>query len=186
MSVEEFQKCACVHCGQHIEFPVEAAGQTVPCPQCQQPTALSVLAPIRSNRNWRWGVVVALLLAVAGGAVFLLQHSSDGEVAARSSVLPDPPPADLQRRSQLAFWDFAIERKEDSTITHAVARMLNESDTTRYGIEVQLELLDRDGLPMGTAKDYIERLEPGQDAHVRALVVKRDAVSARVVGITEQ
>src|ERR1043165_5916866 len=35
-------KCACVRCDTHLEFPVEMAGQTIDCPNCTQPTELSL------------------------------------------------------------------------------------------------------------------------------------------------
>jgi len=38
---EEF-KCECEHCGEHIAFPGEAAGQTVECPHCKIATVLSL------------------------------------------------------------------------------------------------------------------------------------------------
>jgi Zn-dependent protease with chaperone function len=37
-------KCPCANCDVHLEFPVEAAGATVNCPSCQQPTELYVPA----------------------------------------------------------------------------------------------------------------------------------------------
>lgn len=40
MSAADFSRCACQHCGGHIEFPNEAVGTVVACPHCQQPVAL--------------------------------------------------------------------------------------------------------------------------------------------------
>ena len=37
-------KCACSQCGNHIEFPVEVAGQFVHCPHCQGATQLNLEA----------------------------------------------------------------------------------------------------------------------------------------------
>lgn len=36
----DFAKCACQHCGVHIEFPATEAGITTACPQCGQHTLL--------------------------------------------------------------------------------------------------------------------------------------------------
>lgn len=44
MSDSTTAKCPCAHCDTHLEFPVEAAGATVDCPACQQPTELYVPA----------------------------------------------------------------------------------------------------------------------------------------------
>ena len=45
MNGELLAKCGCSHCGNHIEFPVEAAGTEVACPHCGQPTVLKLEAP---------------------------------------------------------------------------------------------------------------------------------------------
>lgn len=45
MSEEAYAKCSCQHCGNHIEFPVEAAGASVRCPHCDEPTTLALVAP---------------------------------------------------------------------------------------------------------------------------------------------
>jgi hypothetical protein len=45
MNGELLAKCSCAHCGNHIEFPVEAAGAEVECPHCGRPTELNLLAP---------------------------------------------------------------------------------------------------------------------------------------------
>jgi ribosomal protein L7/L12 len=40
--MSEESKCDCQHCGGHIAFPSEAAGQTVECPHCKSETLLSL------------------------------------------------------------------------------------------------------------------------------------------------
>jgi Zn-dependent protease with chaperone function len=45
MNEELLAKCSCLHCGNHIEFPIEAAGARVDCPHCGVPTELNLLAP---------------------------------------------------------------------------------------------------------------------------------------------
>jgi len=41
--MSEESKCECQHCGGHIAFPSEAAGQAVECPHCQAETLLATL-----------------------------------------------------------------------------------------------------------------------------------------------
>jgi Zn-dependent protease with chaperone function len=45
MDAELFAKCSCQKCGNHIEFPVSAAGAGIDCPHCAQPTVLNLIAP---------------------------------------------------------------------------------------------------------------------------------------------
>jgi ankyrin repeat protein len=47
--MNDFLKCACPHCGQSIEYPVEGTGQTVPCPTCQKPFVLTPAHPPASS-----------------------------------------------------------------------------------------------------------------------------------------
>jgi Zn-dependent protease with chaperone function len=49
MSNEGFGKVSCEHCGQHIEFPLEAAGMKVACPTCAQETTLLAEIPIQAE-----------------------------------------------------------------------------------------------------------------------------------------
>ena len=147
MTTGSFGKIECTHCGGHIEYPEQAGGMSVACPHCQQTVALPTAMTSRPSKR-RWGLLVAVLLGISligwgGWFAFSKQAARANDV--RPSVLPNPPPADLQRMKQLAFWDFSIQQKEGSTITHAVARVLNESGATRYGVEVRLELPHRVG-----------------------------------------
>ncbi|MBI5774508.1 MAG: hypothetical protein HZA89_12280 [Verrucomicrobia bacterium] len=45
MSEEKFLKITCRQCGGNIEFPAEAAGQTIDCPHCGKPLSLVAPAP---------------------------------------------------------------------------------------------------------------------------------------------
>jgi Zn-dependent protease with chaperone function len=45
MSDDLRAKCSCSACGNHLDFPVEAAGQVINCPHCGDPTELSLIAP---------------------------------------------------------------------------------------------------------------------------------------------
>ena len=179
-------KSACPHCDGEIDCPPEADNASIECPHCRQNVAMQ--SRRASKRPWLLLIILLAVVSAAGGWGGWLAWSRKSVTPSKSgsSILPNPLPVDLQRTNQLAFWDFSIQRNEGSTITHAVARVLNESDSLRYGVEVRLELLDALGRPLGTCRDYIERLEPNQDTHVRALVIKRDAAKARLLGISEQ
>jgi Zn-dependent protease with chaperone function len=63
---ELLAKCSCTHCGNHIAFPVEAAGTRVACPHCGQPTELSLeAAPAAGGAK----PTAAELVAAFGGPV---------------------------------------------------------------------------------------------------------------------
>src|SRR5688572_8153738 len=45
MSTRSFAKCSCESCSVHLEYPVEAEGTSISCPQCGQQTQLVRPAP---------------------------------------------------------------------------------------------------------------------------------------------
>src|SRR5437588_8506537 len=65
MDEELTAKCACSQCGNHIEFPIEVAGQFVHCPHCQGATQLNLEAPAPPSDK----PSAAELLAAFGGPV---------------------------------------------------------------------------------------------------------------------
>ena len=60
MNEELVAKCACSQCGNHIEFPIEVAGQFVHCPHCQGATQLNLEDAARKVRLLRQGLLPGL------------------------------------------------------------------------------------------------------------------------------
>jgi len=162
----------------------DAAGAPV-CPHCGQPLGAGGQSK-RPPRNWVPLVVVGVCLGLAlmAGALWMVKQARMNAPA--QSVIPDPPPADLHRLDQLAFWDVRFEGREGSRVKHVLAHVLNESDKRRYGVRVTFELYDAAGQVVGHASDYVDTLDPGADTKLRALAVSATAVTARVVDVTEQ
>ena len=73
MSQNKFLKCACAHCGGHIEFPADGLGSIIPCPHCGAETELVLEVPpvlaTRSSRGLMWFVIGAVILLVIIGLV---------------------------------------------------------------------------------------------------------------------
>ena len=44
MNEELLAKCSCSQCGNHIQFPIDAANAVVDCPHCHQKTQLTLNA----------------------------------------------------------------------------------------------------------------------------------------------
>ena len=70
-------------------------------------------------------------------------------------------------------------------MVYAVGDVKNESGRQRFGLKIELDLLDSDGERIGTATDYLSILEPRQDWRFKALVLEGKAVSARLGAIRE-
>ena len=89
MDEKPYAKCSCQHCGTHIEFPVEAAGRTVPCPHCQEHTALSLPArPVAEKRLTAVQVVAAFQGSMVRPRVSLGYHAGLWLVTGMMILLP--------------------------------------------------------------------------------------------------
>jgi hypothetical protein len=78
-----------------------------------------------------------------------------------------------------------IEKTPGSSLVYAVGTVKNPEVRQRFGVRVELDLLDARGEKVGTAKDYQQVLEPGAEWHFKALVVESKAASAKVAAIKE-
>ncbi len=65
-----FEKCRCQHCNQSIEFPKDASGQIVECPNCKMETLLFIpkkavpppLPGVQKNKpNTQFNVAIAVI-----------------------------------------------------------------------------------------------------------------------------
>jgi hypothetical protein len=202
-----YSKCVCQHCGGHIEFPTEGAGQTILCPHCQWKTVLSVShAPaveVGGGASFRKRVfmgfgVAAVVVAAAGIAVLLwLKHTTvetqtpaqnPGAIAPAASAqnpAPSPvPPPDPWHG--LKAGKVSLEKQGDGRLIYAVGTVRNTSDHQRFGVKVELDVMDAQGEKIGSATDYTQVMEPGKDWKFKALVTDRKAASADVADIKEQ
>src|SRR5580658_2278357 len=87
---ESFAKCACQHCGGHIEFPLGGAGLKNDCPHCHQPTLLflnqtprvEVGCDCATRRRIYMGLgITAGLLAACAGAYFYFGPGNSQQAA---------------------------------------------------------------------------------------------------------
>ena len=93
-----FSKCSCEHCGAHLEFPDDAAGATIACPQCQGQTTLRAGQPRPQraaeppakggSRSGRLAVIMILVLVAGslGGWAALKKFSTAKTPARTESV----------------------------------------------------------------------------------------------------
>ncbi|MBP9901863.1 MAG: FxLYD domain-containing protein [Verrucomicrobia bacterium] len=187
---------ACQHCGRAIEFRAETAGMTADCPHCGQPTELLLALPPDSNTPARTKAIlftiVALVILIGGliGTVLALKRAErlsarHRESAAKANAQIVPPPANPFAPVGFSVSPVTLEQSQSSAIVHAVGKVRNLTNRQRFGVRVQLELLDRNGRKIGEAKDYQALLEPNAEWPFRALVVEPKAVSAIIRGITE-
>jgi len=196
ISAERFSKCPCNQCGKLIEFPIRKAGTTVCCPYCGESTHLK--RPTSERLPLYLGIgagIIAVGAAIGFGLNF--RHTSfpavtstnnsppiTNSVAAQPKILPVASP-DEGPWHGLNPGDVSLQKIEGSHLVYAIGVVHNETDKQRFGVKIELDLINASGEKIGTAKDYVQYIEPKKDWHFRALVTETSAMNAKVASITE-
>jgi hypothetical protein len=197
MSTDNFVKGECRACGGHLEFPAEAAGETIECPHCGKPTKLAAgAAPNQAgiSRRKRLAIAVALFLAAVVPTLLLVlnkPHAAASSALVTKAVSTNTPaapavPADEIRTNDFAVSAIRLEKTPGSSLVYVTGKIRNLGDRRRFGVRVELNLFDKNARPIGLAKDYQPLLEPGAEWHFKAMVMESKVVSARLNSIHEE
>jgi hypothetical protein len=203
MPETKFLKCACESCGGGIEFPAEGIGSTVPCPHCGWHTELKLENPVvqtaASSRSLKWIIAGAVILCVGFIAIVAIlvtarrmmekarrdQSETQTVRPAKTNIAkPAPPPVAGKAINDFSISPVAIDKTR--SLAYATGTLKNETDKQRFGVTVELELLDSGGKKIGTAKDYKDLIEPRAEWKFRALLVQKNVAAARVASVKEQ
>jgi len=197
MSTDNFVKGECRACGGHLEFPAEAAGETIECPHCGKPTKLAAgAAPNQAgiSRRKRLAIAVALFLAAVVPTLLLVlnkPHAAASSALVTKAVSTNTPaapavPADEIRTNDFAVSAIRLEKTPGSSLVYVTGKIRNLGDRRRFGVRVELNLFDKNARPIGLAKYYQPLLEPGAEWHFKAMVMESKVVSARLNSIHEE
>jgi hypothetical protein len=205
---ENFAKCACQHCGGHIEFPVQGVGRRISCPHCGEPTLLTRVAPVeigggrvaRKRIYLSLAIAVCLLATVAGAYFYVNSRNSPQEVvipanpvqpfdASPVASAPLPPP---KPKPQPDLWHglkaskVSLDKPGNGSLIYAIGALTNETTRQRFGVKVELDVLDAHRYKLGSATDYKEVIEPGKVWNFRAMVTDKNAKTAKLTSVKEQ
>ena len=201
---DRYLKGECQHCGGHIEFPVKAAGLTADCPHCGKQTELLLARPPEEptapHKGRIWAIAAIVILSLGLVAVLIAlnraqrwaarqkQQASASAAAAVAAAQTTnlPPPEDPWAKLGFKVSAIRLEKSPGSSLVYAVGTVVNLTDRQRFGVNVELDLLDAAGQKVGTATDYQQVIEPKGRWTFKGLVVGKKAVSARLAGIKEQ
>jgi hypothetical protein len=78
-----------------------------------------------------------------------------------------------------------LEKASDGNLVYAVGKLRNTSDHQRFGVKVELDVFNATGQKVGTATDYAQSIDPGKEWRFKALIIDRNATSAKLAAITE-
>jgi hypothetical protein len=202
MSRLKYLKGECAHCGGPIGFPADSIGTTANCPHCGQPTELMLARPKEEpsvpRKTLIWTVVTVLLLGLGLiGAIVALriaekrvppkpeQAAETGSVPATNSSA-DPDPNNPVVKAGFRVSAISLEKAQGSSLIYAIGTLTNAANRQRFGVKLELDLLDDAGQKVGSARDYGQTLELHGEWQFKALVVESKAKSAKVASISEQ
>jgi flagellar basal body-associated protein FliL len=199
-------KGECRQCRGHLEFPAGAAGETIQCPHCGQPTELVASVPLNkkngSSRIWlRISLVVFIVAAGLAAVLFFAKkpgqagvsetqnitaaRSNTPTVASASPVIQNNPPVETLT-NEFGLLPFQLERTPGSSLVYVTGTIRNLSSRQRFGVKVEFGLFGTNDIAVGKAADYQPMLDPHGDWHFKALVIESKAASARLDSIVEQ
>jgi hypothetical protein len=201
MSSTKYLKGCCQSCGGHLEFPADQIGLTADCPHCGQQTELMLPAPPEEPSVPRRALVwtgVAVLVAVLGlvGAMIALHRVERWAAGQRQAgVVPSAPAAtnteplasaDPLAQAGFSASEIKLQHASGSSLVYAVGTIRNTANRPRFGVRLELDLLDAAGEKVGTAKDYVATLEARGEWHFQALVVEpKGVMTAKVASLKE-
>jgi hypothetical protein len=191
MSEADYLKCSCQKCGGNIEFPSSGLGETVDCPHCGKQTKL-VSTPAKSGRKnalVAGSILILFILAVAGALLYwskmrkpdVTVPNMTAQVVTNADI-----PDGFTKLNDFTVSKITLEKTEGSGLVNAVGTVKNITTRQRFGVKIQLDLLDAQDNKIGSTSDYIEVLEPDKEWQFKALLADPKAVKAKLTNIEEQ
>jgi hypothetical protein len=104
---------------------------------------------------------------------------------ATNATEPSNTPTSVSSQSDLSVSEITLQKTTGSSLVYAVGTVKNSSNRQRFGVKIQLVLLDVAGQKVGTATDYRQIMEPMGQWQFKALVVDSKAVSVQIESIKE-
>lgn len=198
------QKISCPHCG--LKTVLVEVGANRPAP------AAELSAPARKGPPSGILVLAALvLLAGAIGLAYWLKPKGEGSEQAGSSGASTPKvsaaqsnsvpkaadskgsnttpavktPATPKSLADLKVGSISLEKTKGSSLIYAVGILQNDSEHQRFGVTIELGLMNDQGKQVGAAKDYVPVIEPHQEWRFRVLVTDPKTVTATLASLKE-
>ena len=202
MNKTKYLKGECSECHGHIEFPAEATGTMTECPHCGKPTVLLLAMPPEEPSVGRKALVwfvIALLISGLGlaGALAALKLAQKRVAAQKEQAEASALAAAKEAKAATEVVDdplvkagfqvsaIRLEKTPGTSVVHAVGTLTNATSRQRFGVKIEIEILDAVGQKLQTATDYQPVLEPNGEWQFAAPVMESKAKSAKLAGIKE-
>jgi len=186
----------CQRCGEPLEFQAEFAGATSDCPHCGQSTELLLasppeeVSPVRTKAIIFSIVAVIILIGGLGGVGLAMKRAQRLKVArlelsTKGAEASPAGPVNPFAASGFRVSPVLLEHTTNNSLVYAVGTIVSLTNRTRFGIQVELAVLDTTGNPIGATKDYQAVLEPKAEWRFHALVVEKTAAAVRIISVKE-
>ena len=90
-----------------------------------------------------------------------------------------------ERTNDFAISVIKLEKTPGSSLVYVTGKIRNLNSRQRFGVKIELELLNTNNLVVGRATDYHPLLDPQSDWRFRALVMESKVTSVRFKSILE-
>lgn len=191
------QSIPCPHCGENTNL--------------LQSDAPSIESSTTSNSQKRRRPILlialsclALIAAMAFGIFAARKNAVEPEKTISETKVEDLAPQNAPAKKQpapkskkaaatpdfesnnLQAFRVTLEKSENSRLIYATGAIRNQSNRQRFGVKVELDLLDEQGAKLGSATDYAQIIEPRKEWKFRAMVTEPKAASVKITAITEE
>lgn len=140
--------------------------------------------------------IIALVILVGGLVASLIAvKRAQGLVERQKSRATNPPatnnpsaaptPESIAAQAGFRVSSIKLQKADRGSVVYAIGNVKNETDRKRFGVKVELDLLDNTGRKIGEARDYQQVLEPQAIWQFRALVTESKATSAKLAAVKE-
>ncbi len=129
------------------------------------------------------GAMAALNRAQRLAAARQKERAMAMSAATNSGTQSDSSAGVSQKEFQISAISF--EKTPGTSLVHAVGTVNNLASRQRFGVKLELDLLDSAGHKIGIARDYQQVMEPRSQWRFNAPVIDSKAVSAALASIKE-
>lgn len=101
---------------------------------------------------------------------------------------PELPAVPTEMIDDFSIGKITLQKVEGSSLVYAVGTVKNTVDHQRFGVRIELNLLDEQDRNIGVVSDYVSVVEPHKDWQFKALLMptQTGATKVKVADIKEQ
>lgn len=188
MSDADYLKCPCQKCGGPIGFPAGGVDEVINCPHCGEQTKLVSSMPVGKSAIGV-GLILSVLCLVASciGIYWrMTQKPASGPSQTQQIVTNGVIQKAFTELNDFQISKITLKKSEEGGLVYAQGTITNPTDRQRFGVKIELDLLDAQDDKIGDASDYLAVLEPHKTWQFNALLTEPNTVKAKLANIEEQ